>query len=1786
MKLNRLPFLIFFLSLSLFSFCQDHDNPIFLRTGTVHPEANIRQGFIDSLNRSAVRVDNTSLVVLQFEKIPGDNIRKALSLGGIELLDYVSGNAYTATIRGDLTAAGLRQAHVRSVLTLSPAQKIHPLLLRKAPPSWAVRSAGTVDVWISFPRTFPVTEVISHLKQLNIDVLGMSLQAYGILPLRLASGRLAELASLPFVEYVQPSPPQDQPLNNVSRTDARANILNASLADGGRALNGEGVVIGIGDNADIQGHMDFSGRLIDRAPIPSSAHGMHVSGTFTGAGNINPLYRGYAPKATVVSQAFNGIIINAPVYVRDYGMVVTNNSYGDIIECDYNGTYDLVSRYMDQMAIDYPNLENVFAAGNSGTSTCTPFAPGYATVLGGYQSAKNVLTVGATNDTGAMAPFSSLGPVKDGRTKPEIVTMGQRVVSTWPTNTYASNQGTSMAAPAASGGLALLYQRYRQLHGGDNPKNGLMKALLCNGASDKGNPGPDYQYGFGWMNLLRSLDMLENGHYLQASAANGTTGLQDITIPAGTAELKVMLYWNDPAASLFSTKTLVNDLDLQLIDPSAQTLLPQVPDTAIARVNQPSLRAADHINNMEQVVVDHPTAGHYQARILGTAIAQNPSQEYFLVYDIIPVQLKITAPAGGEGLVPGETTRISWEAHGFPSGTVRLESSFDGGLNWTLITSGWDLNRNYFSWTVPSQATDRALIRITKEGTGETDTSHPFVILAQPTLSLAATQCESYINLTWTPAAGATDYAIMMLRGDEMKILDSTTSTQYIFSGLSRDSIYWVTVCPRIAGKAGRRSVALSRQPNTGTCSGSLSDNDLKLDAILSPVTGRNGTSTQPGAAATVSIRVRNLDDAPSGSFDLKYALNGGPWVTETVTTPIAAGGSYTHLFSTPVDLSAPGTYRLAVVVKHANPDPVPVNDTLTSVIRHLDNPALDLTGFFVDDLEAAAVQTYQDSLTGLEGITRYDFSPGTVWGRGRTFLNTGIAYSGSRALTLDVSKVYNPGSVNYLYGTFNLSGYHAAGNDLRLDFEYLNHGQTNSPVNKVWIRGNDHQPWIEVYDLYQHQMDPGSYQKTPSLELSDSLLGAGQDFSSSFQVRWGQFGQVPATDRTLGGGYTFDDIRLYQVFNDMQMKSIDAPTGFNCGLTSNTPIRISVRNSANYDITNIPVRYRVNQNAWVTEIIPAIPANTTLPYSFSTPADLSANGSYTLQAVVSLGNDSYRDNDTVTLALRNAPVIAQYPYLQNFENGDGYWFTGGINSSWQYGTPASPNINRAASGARAWKTSLQDHYNDNEFSYLYSPCFDLSGLSRPTLSFSMALDVEDCGASLCDAAWVEYSTDGTLWKKLGAVDSGTNWYNKPTGQLWSEQGNYHWHVATSALPNGINRLRLRFVLQSDQGVNREGLAIDDVHVYDNTSGIYDSVSMTTPQVQTVSGNQWIDFTRDGKLIASLQPRNQSLGATAVQAYIYPGPVRNNNQQYYHNRNLRIIPAAPPADSVTIRFYFLDRETDSLIQASGCNSCVRPSSAYDLGISRYSDADTSFENGSLSDDQQGSWSFIPWDQLKIVPFDKGYYAEFAVKGFSEFWLSKGGFDRSTPLPVKMMDFRATRGSGTTVLLDWTVASETDVARYEIEVARGSAEQQAGRFVKTGEVTGEGYTTATRHYQFADNEADKFGPQYYRLKIINQDGSFSYSAIRSVLFDEAVLWQVYPNPSTGKFQLVYQLNNGEKMQATLHDATGRLVWENSQLANGFPQKFSINISNSNYPPGVYLLHLQGPGTQRVFRLTKH
>lgn len=468
--------------------------------------------------------------ILYFDHTVTEAQKQNLSSAGIELLQYIPTNAFTAAINNNVTNALLKKQNVKSIFELSPEDKLSPRFINHNIPAWAVKQPGTVDVIVHFSKGITPVDAESYFLYKQFTLLDKSWSNYYFLSLRIDQNRINELASIPFVEYIEPVAPNPATFNFLMRSNTRANVLNAPASEGGEGLLGKGVTIGIGDDADPTGHVDLRDRVINHAAGLQQTHGTHVAGIAAGGGLKDPVFQGVAPQATIVAQLFNGIFLNAAQYIADYHMVVTNNSWGNITdECDLTGVYDTYSKLMDDISVQYPYLLHVFAAGNDGNFTCNAYPKQYHTIVSGHQSAKNVISVGWAEKNMTASAFSSIGPTADGRLKPEIISQGSGLRSTAPNNDYFTDWGTSMAAPTVAGGAALLIEKYRLMNGGADPKSGLIKALLMNGARDIENPAPDYKSGYGYLNLVRSVDMLKNNRFIISSVANGATNTPVVT---------------------------------------------------------------------------------------------------------------------------------------------------------------------------------------------------------------------------------------------------------------------------------------------------------------------------------------------------------------------------------------------------------------------------------------------------------------------------------------------------------------------------------------------------------------------------------------------------------------------------------------------------------------------------------------------------------------------------------------------------------------------------------------------------------------------------------------------------------------------------------------------------------------------------------------------------------------------------------------------------------------------------------------------------------------------------------------------------------------------------------------------------------------------------------------------------------------------------------------------------------------------------------------------------------
>ena len=224
--------------------------------------------------------------------------------------------------------------------------------------------------------------------------------------------------------------------------------------------------------------------------------------------------------------------------------------------------------------------------------------------------------------------------------------------------------------------------------------------------------------------------------------------------------------------------------------------------------------------------------------------------------------------------------------------------------------------------------------------------------------------------------------------------------------------------------------------------------------------------------------------------------------------------------------------------------------------------------------------------------------------------------------------------------------------------------------------------------------------------------------------------------------------------------------------------------------------------------------------FTFDAPADLREAGYYEIKVFTQLENDEDSSNDTLTASVVSLPVITEYPYLQDFESNDGFWFPsqGGRGPfSWHRGMPTGQRIDRAGSGEYAYVTNPGGLYNDDEVSYLESPCFDFSGLAEdPYLTFLLAVDTEE----EFDGLHLEASTDGgDSWRLIERNPTGINWYNNGLQQMWDGDGGFGDGYALVGQQlqglGGRDEVRLRFVFTSDGDNRREGVAIDNIRITD-----------------------------------------------------------------------------------------------------------------------------------------------------------------------------------------------------------------------------------------------------------------------------------------------------------------------------------------------------------------------------------
>jgi hypothetical protein len=912
------------------------DYGLYFKTVTVVPEPNALE-YLTAYSVVREHSFNSQFFkIVQFYEIPGQQEKDILKNAGVELLDYLPDRAYFAALKNDLVASAIKNMGIRSIVDVETDYKLAPMLYEENYPGHALLEDGRIRLLVSYYPNLDPTQVVESLIAeglLVTDRDDFGKFVYVVAPV----SEIRIIAALPFVVFVEPVSPEPEPENYTGRTLHHTNVIASDYVTG-RHYDGTGVHVMLQDDGVIGPHIDYQGRIGAQFLTNNNGnHGDHCAGIIMGAGNVDPKAKGNAFGADLyvysVSPNYPGFTAIPTVY-NTLGIRVTSASYSD----GCNLGYTALARTLDQQVRTYPSLFHVFSAGNAGTDNCGYGAgAGWGNITGGHKMGKNVITVANLDYHDNLSSSSSRGPAHDGRIKPDIGAKGTDVYSTIDPNTYALKSGTSMSCPGVAGTLAQLFQAYHDLNNGNDPRAGLLKAIILNTAEDLGNAGPDFKFGWGRINAMRAVQVIEENRFDSGIMTQGATATHIIAVPANTAQLRVMVYWTDYEASVNTNWALVNNLDITLTDPASTVWKPWVlshyplPDS----LNKPAVRGVDNRNNMEQVTLENPDAGTYTLHVQGVNIPQGP-QTYYVVYEFIPDAVILTYPIGGEALVPGEAETIRWDAFG-SSEPFSIGLSLDNGQNWESIAENLPGNTRYYYWTIPATLTGQALVKVTKGGSVSQSVG-PFSIIGVPCNVKVDWACDEALHLSWSEVIGAASYEVLKLGEKYMESVGTTSGTSFIVEDTSTITSTWLSVRAIGAnGAKGRRTIAIEKAPGIFNC--------YLADAMM--VSAPNAEwgvfqSCMDLNQVNIPVVVRNFGLEPITNPILHFQLDKGTVYSGTYNGTIEPDSIANYTFAEKIDISEIGSYILKTWVDYP-PDPNPGNDTLQIPIEVIEGSTISI---------------------------------------------------------------------------------------------------------------------------------------------------------------------------------------------------------------------------------------------------------------------------------------------------------------------------------------------------------------------------------------------------------------------------------------------------------------------------------------------------------------------------------------------------------------------------------------------------------------------------------------------------------------------------------------------------------------------------------------------------------------------------------------------------------------------------------------------------------------------------
>jgi serine protease AprX len=480
------------------------------------------------------------------------------------------------------------------------------------------------------------------LDQVNVPLLQAQAGAFGATrPLRLARGVATRLTRRQILALTRAGLVQqieaDEEMVAFRASAMQWFGVTGARADFGLTGDGDGSpdvftaadhTIAVIDTGIDAGHVELNeGKvigwvdLVSNRPTPydDGGHGTHVASIAAGRqvgdrGGVAPGAalvgvkvldsRGSAPMSRV-AQGIDWCVQNREAY----GIRVINMSLGSAGSAD--GT-DAASRSVDAAA--EAGITVLCAAGNAGSRSLTIGAPA---------AARGGIAVGAAADPdagGVYLPYwSSRGPTRDGRPKPDVAAPGVSISAARANSTdgYVTYSGTSMATPFVAGVVALLLQANPALAPAD------VYADLTETARDFGPEGPDTEYGHGLVDVYAALRPAGGSGSNNPPFPSATTGSGAITAETRSATHTFAVagtqYPIAIALVITNWSRFNADVDAELYDPGGSRVV-----------------LADGSSRQETLLWRPQEAGIYTLRVYGYRAQDNGSYFFDISADLAP----------------------------------------------------------------------------------------------------------------------------------------------------------------------------------------------------------------------------------------------------------------------------------------------------------------------------------------------------------------------------------------------------------------------------------------------------------------------------------------------------------------------------------------------------------------------------------------------------------------------------------------------------------------------------------------------------------------------------------------------------------------------------------------------------------------------------------------------------------------------------------------------------------------------------------------------------------------------------------------------------------------------------------------------------------------------------------------------------------------------------------------------------------------------------------------------